>query len=605
MRKYFSKELVKIIFCFILFIISSLLNNPLKITLVLVSYIIISFNVYKEAYESLRQKELFNESTLMILATLGALYIGYYDEALMVMLLFELGEYLSNITVEKSKKSIINLMDLRVEKINIERDGKIIEQEIDKAKENDIFIVRPGEKIPLDGIVIEGNSYVDTSSLTGESVQKRVTIDDQVLSGFINQDSILKIKSTSTIHTSTATKIISLIENYDDSKSKTEKFITKFSKIYTPVVVFLALLIIIIPSMITKDFNTWLYRGLVFLVTSCPCALVLSVPLGYFCGMGVSSKNGAIIKGGNILDILSDIDYVLLDKTGTITEGVFEVVKISPKDITEEEFMQYVASAEKNSIHPISKAIKEKYSGHLKKITNYQELCGKGITCKIDNKKILIGNKKLLDSHNIKYSDKNKEGTIVYLAIDSKYCGYLIISDKIKESNRNLGQLQKEINKDLVILSGDSNDIVKRTANEIGIKEYYGELLPEEKLEKVEYYSKKGRTIFIGDGINDAPSLSRAHIGVSVGNIASDAAIEASDIVLMNDNLNTLAKIIRISKETKRKVKISIVFTLTVKILILILTVFGLTNVWLAVFADVGITLLSIGYVLTISCKKY
>lgn len=603
MKKIINEDLLKIIISTILFIIALFLPNPFKLIVLIISYIIISYEIYIEAFNELKEKEIFNENLLMILATIGAFVIGSYQEAVMVMLLFEIGEYLSDLAVASSKKSITKLMDLRSETINLFKNDEIEKVSIKKAKIDDIFVVLPGEKVPLDGIVIEGESYLDTSSLTGESTPRKIKTDDLVLSGSINKDSILKVKATSTYKTSTASKIIELIENSNNKKTDTENFIRKFSKIYTPIVVLLALIIAVVPTIIVGDFNTWLYRSLVFLVTSCPCALVISVPLGYFSGIGRASKEGILIKGSRELETLANIDYLALDKTGTITEGVFEVTEVKSKEISEDELLLLTASAEANSIHPIAKAIVKYNKEKLIKATNLKEYSGKGISCVIDNKNILIGNKKLMEDNNIKLEYEKTIGTVIYIAINNKYSGYIIISDRIKKSSYKLSSLKNDF-KDIMILSGDNEDITSAIAKEVKIKTYYNNLLPVDKVNKIKEYQKQGLVMFIGDGINDAPVIKISDIGVSMGNLGSDAAIEASDVVIMKDDLSKIKTALNISKLTKHKVKTSIIFALIVKFIVLTLGVVGISTIWMAVFADVGVTLLAILNVLTIMWKK-
>lgn len=603
MKKFLNEDLIRIIISTLLFIISMFLPTPIKTIVLVVSYVFISHEIYMEAFEGLKEKDIFNENFLMILATLGAFAIGSYMEAVMVMLLFETGEYLSDVAVASSKKSITKLMDLRSETVNLFKDGVIEKVSIKKAKVDDIFIVLPGEKVPLDGIVIEGTSYLDTSSLTGESIPRKVTTNDQVISGSINKDSILKVKATSTYKTSTASKIIDLIENSNNKKTNTETFIRKFSKIYTPVVVISALIIAIVPSLIVGDFKTWVYRALVFLVTSCPCALVISVPLGFFSGIGRASKEGILIKGSRELERLEDIDFLALDKTGTITEGVFEVTKVESKTLKEKDFITLVASAEVNSIHPIAKAITNYCKEPLEKSTNHKEYSGKGISCTIKDKELLIGNKKLMEENKIEIPKEKTIGTIIYVAINKKYAGCIVIADRIKKSSYALNSLKEDF-KDIMILSGDNEDITKEIANEVKIDTYYNNLLPIDKVEKIKEYQKQGLVMFIGDGINDAPVIKTADIGVSMGSLGSDAAIEASDIVIMKDDLSKIKTAHNISKITKRKVKESIIFALIVKFIVLLLGVFGISTIWMAVFADVGVTLLAILNVLTIMWKK-
>ena len=606
-----SSDLIKIIISTILFIVSYLCDGMISKVLLILSYILISYEIYIEAIKDIFKGEIFNENFLMIIATLGAFYIKEYPEAVMVMLLFEFGEYLSDSAVSKSKKAITELVDLRSEYINKKVNNKIEKVDIRKAKVNDIFIVKPGEKIPLDGIVLDGESLVDTSKLTGESILRRVKKDDEVLSGFINQDAIITIKATSSYKTSTASKIIELIENSNDKKTKTEKFITKFAKIYTPIVVALALLILIIPVVFFKqNFNVWAYRAIVFLVTSCPCALVISVPLGFFCGIGRASKEGILVKGSNELDKLTDIKTLVFDKTGTITKGVFKVTDILSykKEITKDELLELVAYAEYYSNHPIAKSILYKYNKKIdeSKIKDFKEKSGQGIDVTIDGNFIILGTKKHLKSHNIEI-DKEVDsiGTNVYVAKNNKYIGCIIVSDEIKKEAYTLvNNLKNEGISNVVMLSGDSIAIVNKVGKKVNIDSYYGNLLPIDKVNQVEKLKKENFTAFVGDGINDAPVIKLSNIGIAMGGIGSDATIEAADIVLMKDDLNLIAKAIKISKITKKIIKFNITFALCFKAIILILGTLGLTSIWMAVFADVGVTLLLVLNTLRIMKKK-
>ena len=604
MKKYLNEELIKILLSIILLVISFFISNEnIKLILLVLSYIIISFEMYIKLIKNIKSFEIFDETFLMVIATIGAFFISSYLEAVMVMLLYQIGEYLSELTVSKSKDSIIALMDLRVDMALLDNDGSPKEVRIEKVKIGDIFIVKPGEKIPLDGIVVKGESYLDTSSLTGESVPKHVKENDEVLSGCINKDGILRIQATKTSKNSTAQKIVELLESYNTNKSNEEKFISKFASKYTKIVVLSTVLVVLIPTLLGGDFKEWLYKALVFLVTSCPCALVISVPLGYICGIGKASKSGVIIKGSKELEDLSNIDYLMLDKTGTITEGVFKINKIETT-LKEEELLKIVVSAENNSIHPIADAIKQEYNDKLYEVNDYKEISGQGITCVINNQKILIGNEKLLKSNNVEFTETTEVGTIIYIAIDNKYVGYILISDKIRKENKDLSILKKCIKKDIIILSGDNENIVKDVAKKVKIDKYYAELLPKDKVKYVNEYKDKGTVMFIGDGINDAPVIKKATVGVSMGNIGSDAAIEASDVVLMKDNLMKIKEVINISKFTKKKITQNIIFALGVKFLVLILSLFGLSTILMATFADVGVTLLSILNVLIIFKKK-
>lgn len=604
MKKYFNEELIKIILSIILLVISFFISNEnIKLVLLVSSYIIISFEMYIKLIKNIKSFEIFDETFLMVIATIGAFFISSYLEAVMVMLLYQIGEYLSELTVSKSKDSIIALMDLRVDMALLYNNGSPKEVRIEKVKLGDIFIVKPGEKIPLDGVVVKGESYLDTSSLTGESVPKHVKENDEVLSGCINKDGILRIQATKNSKNSTAQKIVELLENYDTNKANEEKFISKFASKYTKIVVLSTVLVVLIPILLGGDFKEWLYKALVFLVTSCPCALVISVPLGYICGIGKASKSGVIIKGSKELENLSNIDYLMLDKTGTITEGVFKINKIETP-LKEEELLKIVASAENNSIHPIANAIKQEYNDKLYEVNDYKEISGEGITCVINKQKVLIGNEKLLKNNNVEFTETNEVGTIIYIAIDNKYVGYILISDKIREENKDLSILKNCIKKDIIILSGDNETIVKDVAKKVKIDKYYAELLPKDKVKYVNEYKDKGTVMFIGDGINDAPVIKKATVGVSMGNIGSDAAIEASDVVLMKDNLMKIKEVINISKFTKKKITQNIIFALGVKFLVLILSLFGLSTILMATFADVGVTLLSILNVLIIFKKK-
>lgn len=601
MKKYINEDLVKIIISFILFIISFFISSEtIKLILIVVGYIIVAYEMYIEAFNDFKEGEIFNEELLMILATLGAFYIHSFEEALMVVLLFQLGEYLEDLAVNKSKASITKLMDLRVDTVNIEDKGKV---KLEEAKVGDIFIVKAGEKVPLDGVVVDGETYIDTSSLTGESVPRKVAKDEKILSGCINKESLIKVQATTTSKDSTVQKIINLIENSNEKKSETETFIRKFAKIYTPIIVVSAFILVLIPTLMGYNFNDWLYRALVFLVTSCPCALVISVPLGFYSGIGKASKEGILIKGSSELEKLLNIDYLLLDKTGTITEGIFEVTEINT-EMDKDKFLNIVASVEENSNHPIATAIKNKNKEKLLEVKNHKEITGKGLSCTINNKKILVGNDKLLNENNISFDKVNKAGTVVYLSINNEYKGYLLVSDKIKETSKSLSEVKEVIKKEIIILSGDSKNIVESVSKEVSADKCYGELLPEDKVEYVEKYKKQGKVMFVGDGINDAPVIKMSDVGVSMGGIGSDAAIEASDIVLMRDDLSKIKTAVNIAKVTDRKVKESIIFALVVKAIVLLLGVFGLSTIILAVFADVGVTLLVILNVITIFYKK-
>lgn len=605
LKKYI--ELLKIILSIILFVLSYVFPKYKLIFLVL-SYIIVSYELYINAIKEILEGEIFNENILMIIATIGAFVIKSYSEAVIVVLLFQIGEYLSDLAVDNSKKKIVSLIDLKSDFVNLKKDDEIKKVDIKEVEINDIFIVKPGEKVPLDGIIIDGVSSVDTSSLTGEAVPKTVKKNDSVLSGYINNDSILTVKSTSIYETSTAYKIIDLIENSNDKKGKTEKFITKFSKIYTPIIVVVAFLLVIIPVLIFKqDFNTWLYKSLIFLVTSCPCALVISIPLSYFCGIGKSSHNGILIKGSNILDKLVNVQNIAFDKTGTITEGVFEVTKIESNTLSKDDLLTLAAKAESFSNHPIARAIVKSYNKKIdnKDIKNYKEISGSGIRCRINNKSILIGTAKFMKENNIPIEEKEVIGSVSYIAIDKKLEGYIVVSDKIKSNaKKTLSSLKEMGIKNLVMLSGDNTKSVKLISESIDMDNYFAELLPIDKVNKVKKLRKEGTTLFVGDGMNDAPVMKCADIGVSMGMVGSDAAIEYSDIVIMNDNLEKLPEMIKISRLVKQKMLTNITFALLVKFIVLLLAVLKTTSIWMAVFADVGVTMISILNSLLIMVKK-
>lgn len=593
-----NEDLIKIIISILLFLLSFVLNK-VELPILILSYIIVSYDMYINAFKKIKEKDFFDEDILMIVATLGAFFIQEYEEAVIVMILFELGEYLSDLAVDNSKREITKLIDLRSDFVVVKDKFKEKKYDIKKVKLGDIFIVKPGEKIPLDGLIISGDSNIDTSSLTGESIPKHVISGDSVLSGTVNLDSVIEVRATSIYKTSTASKIIEIIESSNDKKTKTEKFITRFSKIYTPVVILLALIICIIPWILGGNFNEWMYKSLEFLVISCPCALVISVPLGFFLGIGRASKEGILIKGSNELDHLSDIKAILFDKTGTLTKGSFEVSKICPsKETNSEDLLKLVACCESLSNHPIAKSILRKYGKNIDNTTikDFTEISGKGIICKIGKDKVYIGTKDLLNDNKIECEvHKNEIGTVVYVTKNKKYLGHILITDVIKKEAYNLINDLNAIGINrLIMLSGDDINIVEKVGKEINFKEYYANLLPHEKVDKLKEIQNELFTAFVGDGINDAPVIKLSDIGISMGGIGSDAAINASDIVLMKDDLNCIPKAIRISKYTKRIVISNIIFAISFKVLIMVLALLGITSLWIAVFADVGVTLLAV-----------
>ena len=606
--KKISLDLFKIIICGLIFVISLFINNfNLEIILLIISYLIISYEMYINAIKNITNGEIFNENFLMIIATIGAFFIGEYEEAIMVMWLFNLGEFLSHKAVHKSEESITKLIDLRSDSVNIMLDNEIKNVDIKTVKIGDVFVVKPGEKIGLDGVVVDGVSNVDTSSLTGESLPKVVKQNMSVLSGYTNIDSILTVKATSTYETSTATKIIELIKNSEEKKTKTEKFITRFSKIYTPIVVLGAILLTLIPVLIGGNFNEWLYRSLVFLVTSCPCALIISIPLGFFCGIGSASKDGILVKGSTELENLSKIRNIIFDKTGTITKGVFEVQKINSFNNQAEYLIELASYAEYYSNHPIAKSIIKKFGKEIEidKISNFKEDSGKGVSINLDSKKILVGNYELMQENNIDVTEVKEVGTVVYVVCDNEYLGNIIISDEIKKESYDLISNLKKIGiENFAIVSGDNEQIVKSVSEKIGIKKYYFSMLPTEKVEKVNEYRKNNFTAFVGDGLNDAPVIKTSDLGIAMGGIGSDATIEASDVVIMTDNLSKIVDAIKISKKTLSIVKFNIIFSIVIKFFMLVLGAFGISKIWMAVIADVGVTLLLVLNSLRIMIRK-
>ncbi len=601
--------LLRIVISTLLFILSFFFQEykDIYFIILLVSYLLVCFEMYKECFLHILKKDFFDENLLMILATLGAFFIGKYQEGVMVILLFQIGEYLSDLAVDRSRDAIIKTMDLRSDYANIKRVRKVEKIAADKVNVGDIIVIKPGEKIPLDGVVVKGESYLDTSSLTGESMPKYVSIDDLVLSGSINNNGLLEVRVSKKFEDSTASKIISLIENSNEKKTKTEKFITKFCKIYTPIVVLSAFLITVIPTILGYDFNTYLYRSLVFLVISCPCALVISVPLGFFLGIGRASREGVIVKGTNELDMLTNIRTVVLDKTGTVTYGKAVVSHIESLTLSEDRFLELVALTEHFSIHPIGRAIKDKYGKIIdeRRIDEFEDFPGKGVKALIDKKEVLVGKREFLESYGVVVPDVSRIGTIVYAAIENKYLGYIVIEDEIKKESYSFVKNAKSVGIDnILMLSGDNEEIVSDVCAKVGIEQYYGNLLPMDKLNKVKEIKKNSFTAFVGDGVNDAPVIKMSDIGISMGGIGSDAAIEASDIVLLKDNLNKIIDTIKISYLTKRVVIYNIFFALIVKFVVLFLGVFGITSVWAAVFADVGVTLIAILNTFIILKKK-
>ncbi|MEW9077173.1 heavy metal translocating P-type ATPase [Terrisporobacter glycolicus] len=571
--------------------------------LFLIVYFVVGGDVLKKALKNATKGRVFDENFLMSVATVGAVIIGEIPEAVGVMLFYKTGEYLQGLAVGKSRKSIASLMQIRPDSANLKVGSQIEVVPPEEVIIGDYIVVKPGEKIPLDGIVVEGMSMVDTSALTGESVLREIGVGDNALSGFINKNALLIIEVTKEFGESTVSKILDLVENASSKKSKTENFISTFSKYYTPFVLMAAVLIATIPPLVIPGaiFTDWIYRGLVFLVVSCPCALVLSIPLSFFSGIGSSSKQGVLIKGSNYLEALKDVDTVVFDKTGTLTKGVFEVTKVVTKDIKEEELVEYAAYAESNSNHPIAKSIVSFYNKKidLDKIEEFEEIAAHGIKIKYKNKEIYVGNNKLMKVENISYKPATEMGTVVYIAVDKVYKGYIIISDEIKKDSKEaLSKLKAGGVKEVVMLTGDNEKVASKIASELAIDKVYANLLPNEKVDRLEeIFENKGekeKVAFVGDGINDAPVLARADVGIAMGALGSDAAIEAADIVLMTDEPSKIATSIEIARKTNRIVKQNIVFALGVKAIVLILSAGGVANMWEAIFADVGVSLIAV-----------
>ena len=605
MTKKMKKKLIRIIISFILLILAFILkldNVIINNILFIISYLIVGYDIILKALRNITRGKVFDENFLMTIATIGAFFIGEFPEAVAVMLFYQVGELFQSYAVDKSRKSVSELMDIRPDYANLYQNNKTERVDPNKVKVGDIILIKPGEKIPLDGIVVEGNSHLNTLALTGESMPKSVTEGDEVLSGCINNEGILKVKVTKEFGESTVSKILDLVENASSRKSKSENFISKFAKYYTPIVVMIAILLAFIPPIVLDtDFKTWIYRALSFLVVSCPCALVISIPLSFFGGIGASSKIGVLVKGSNYLEALANTKIVVCDKTGTLTEGIFKVQKVNTTDYSKEDLLKYTSYAENYSNHPIALSIKEAYGKDIneKLVTKTKELKGKGVIAKVESKEVLVGNEKLMEEYNIDYIKSNDIGTVIYIAIDKKYAGSITISDKIKDdAYKAVKEFRRNNVKKIVMLTGDREEISKNVSKELKLDKYYAELLPQDKVKKVESLMQEksidGKLVFIGDGINDAPVLALSDIGVAMGGLGSDAAIEAADIVIMTDEPSKLANAIKISKKTMQIVKENIVFAITVKILVLLLSAIGATTMWAAVFADVGVSVIAI-----------
>ena len=603
-----KKDLFKIIAGVLVFIFAFYqeatgIEGRYSLIVFMVSYILVGGDVLYKALKNIKNGRIFDENFLMTVATVGAISIGEPSEAVGVMLFYKIGEYLQELAVGKSRKSISDLMQIRPDVANLKVGNSLKVVDPEEVEIGDYIVVKPGEKVPLDGLVVEGNSMVDTSALTGESVLRTVNKGDELLSGFINKNALLTVQVTKDFSESTVSKILDMVENASSKKSKTENFISVFSRYYTPIVVTLAALLAILPPVFIKGalFSEWIHRGLIFLVVSCPCALVLSIPLSYFSGIGVASKNGILIKGSNYLEALRYVDTVVFDKTGTLTEGVFDVVKVKSVDVSEDELMKFASIAEANSNHPIAKSILKYYDKQidLNKIEEYEEIAAHGIKAKYENSTVLAGNEKLMKTNNIKIERSTEIGTIVYVAVNNKFVGYIVIADKIKEDSKDaIKKIKEQGIKKTVMLTGDNKDVADSVAKRLKLDKVFSNLLPNEKVEKIEELylsrSEKEKIAFVGDGINDAPVLARVDVGIAMGGLGSDAAIEAADIVIMTDEPSKIAQGIKISKKTYKIVWQNIIFALAVKLIVLILGAAGMASMWEAVFADVGVALIAV-----------
>lgn len=610
-KKEINKDLIKIIigvFVYAFGIYEMAVGNTgtFGVVVFLAAYILIGGDVLLKAAKNLFRGQVMDENFLMSIATIGAIAIGEHSEAVGVMLFYKIGEYLQQKAVGQSRKSISALMEIKAEFANLVQGGKIIQVDPEEVEVGDVIVVKPGEKVPLDGIVTEGEAMLDTSAITGESVLRSVKPGEEVVSGTINTNALIYVRVTKEYGESTVAKILDMVENAGSRKSQTENFISRFCRYYTPIVVGLALAVAFIPPLVIEGavFRDWLYRGLIFLVVSCPCALVLSIPLSFFGGIGSASKNGILIKGSNYLEALRKVNTVVLDKTGTITKGVFKVTEINPVGMSEDELLRFAAIAEANSNHPIAKSIMESYNEKsneeikLSEIDKYEEIAAHGIKVLYNGKTILAGSSKLLDSENVKYEKIDEVGTTVYVAVDGKYAGCIVISDEVKEdSKRAIAEMRKVGITNVVMLTGDNEAAAAKIAEEVGLDKHYSGLLPNQKVEILEEIAKEnstGNTAFIGDGINDAPVLARADVGIAMGGVGSDAAIEASDIVFMTDELSKLPIAKRISEKTNKIVWQNIVFAMGVKVIVMLMSTGGVANMWEAIFADVGVALIAV-----------
>ena len=610
MNKKQKKVLIRIIAAVVLLIALAFVpaEGWLQFALYMIPYLVIGYDILKKAVKGILNRQVFDENFLMAVATIGAIALGDYKEGVAVMLFYQIGELFQSYAVGKSRRNISELMDIRPDYANVEQDGELVQVDPDEVEIGTVILVKPGEKIPIDGIVVEGASSLNTSALTGESLPREAKEGDEVISGCINMTGLLKIRTTKEFGESTVSKILELVENSSSRKSRSENFISKFARIYTPAVCYGAVALALIPPIVRMvfmglpaDFGTWIYRALTFLVISCPCALVISIPLSFFAGIGGASKEGVLVKGSNYLETLSQTKYVVFDKTGTMTQGVFEVSGIYPAALSKEEVVEYAACAESYSSHPISKSLQKAYGKEIDKnrVTEVKEISGKGVTAQVDGRLVAAGNGKLMDQLGVPYTVCNEVGTLVYVAVDGRFAGCILISDLLKpHAKEAIAALKNAGVTRTVMLTGDTKRVADAVAAELGIHEVCSELLPADKVSKVEELlarkSGKEKLAFVGDGINDAPVLSRADIGIAMGALGSDAAIEAADIVLMDDDPLKIAKVIRISRKCIRIVYENIYFAIGIKVICLILGALGIANMWAAIFADVGVMVIAV-----------
>ncbi len=598
-----KKMLIRILISAVLFVVLMLVpfKGWIRLAAFLVPFGVIGWDVLWRAVRNILHGQIFDENFLMSLATVGAFFTGEYPEAVVVMLFYQVGELFQSYAVGKSRKSIATLMDIRPDYANIEKDGKTEQVSPEEVEVGSVIVIMPGERVPLDGVILEGNSAMDTSAITGESMPNDVQPGDDVISGCINQSGVLKVRTTKAYGESTVARILDLVENAGSKKAKTEKFITTFAKYYTPAVVIGAVLLAFIPSIITGDWIEWVHRAMIFLVISCPCALVISVPLSFFGGIGGASKSGILIKGSSYMEVLAKTEIVVFDKTGTLTKGVFNVTAVHPDHCSEMELLELAAMAEIYSNHPISHSLRDAWNQKIdeSRVQEVKEIPGKGVQAFIDGRRVCVGNDKLMESEGAVWHPCHRVGTTIHVAVDGKYAGHIVISDEIKSGAADAIASLKELGiKKTVMLTGDADSVGQSVAKELGIDEAYTKLLPEDKVTRVEellkYKSDKGALVFVGDGINDAPVLSRSDLGIAMGGMGSDAAIEAADVVLMDDKISRIADAIRISKHTLRIAGQNIVFALAVKIIVLALGALGMANMWEAVFADVGVSVIAV-----------